>query len=140
VFGVCFILSILGILIQTFSSFRLHPSSFTSLPLRRFVKRKDDEPLAGHGADVGMQALDLAAGDAFDEGFEDGAPVFNKFDAHLLDELAGLGVALRLDEPVFGAGEHALEPDDNHIVDDVRFGLQRPAAHVFFFRTASPLR
>ena len=55
-----------------------------------------------------MKASYFSAGNSFNERFEDGPPVFDELDAHLLDELAGLGVALRFDKAVFGAGQNAL--------------------------------
>ena len=44
-------------------------------------------------------------------------------------------VATDPDELVLGLGQDALQADDDHVVDDVRPGLQRTPAHMLLLKT-----
>jgi hypothetical protein len=97
------------------------------------VKRENNQFFAADRADVGVEAADFVPGDRLYYGFKVGAAGFDQFGAHLFNEVPRTAVAVGFNKPELGFGENPLEPHNDHVVDQVGPGLQRPASHVFLF-------
>ena len=87
--------------------------------LRRFGEGEGDQFFAGGGADVLVHAQHLNTGYLLDHGFHDRPRGFNEVGADLLQQIPSLLGRNRLDQLLLCGGEHALQADDQQIVDEM---------------------
>lgn len=77
-----------------------------------------------------MKADHFEAGHLFDQLREEPAALFQEIGADLFDEVGSFRVLRQL---LLGGGEHPLEAEQDHVVDDVSLRFLGAAAHVIFF-------
>ena len=65
--------------------------------------------------------------------------MFNEFEADLLDQIATAAALFDRGQFLFGRRQDALQPDERHVIDQIRADRERAAAHVFFFETNNRL-
>ena len=97
------------------------------------VQAEHDDAFARLRADVGVQAADFGAEHVANHRFQDRPTVVHEFLPGLLHQVAAALAVARFGELDFARRQDALEPDQHHVVDDERPGLERTATHDFFF-------
>ena len=107
---------------------------------RRLGKGKENHLLAGCGADVMVQGHHLDAGDLLDHRFHDRTGRFDQMGPYLLQQVPPLLSGKRLDQMLFGRGQHALKPDHEEIAEQVGVDVLRATAHVILLEATNRLR
>lgn len=92
--------------------------------------------LAGHRADVVVQATHIGVGYRLHQRFQYWPGGFDQLFPHLFQQVAALVGRKRLREVLFGGGQDTLEPDDNEIAYEVGMDVFRTASHVVLLKTA----
>ena len=92
------------------------------------VKRTTSSPV--DGADVVVQGQHLDAGDLLDHRFHDRPGRFDQMGPHLLEQVPPLLGRKRLDQMLFGRGQHALKADHEEIAEQVGVNVLGSPAHV----------
>ena len=105
----------------------------------RFSKGKENNLLAGFGADIMVQGQHLNAGDVLDHRFHDGTGRFYQLGSHLFQEIPPLLGLERLYQMLFGRGQNPLEPDHDQITDQVGVDVLGTAAHALLHKAVHPL-
>ena len=107
--------------------------SIASAPDEDFIMVANDL-LAGCGADIMVQGQHLDAGDLLDHRFHDRAGRFDQMGPHLLQQVPPLLGRKRLDQMLFGRGQHALKADHEEIAEQVGINVLGPPAHVVLLK------
>lgn len=81
-----------------------------------------------------MQAYDLSAGNVGDGLIQKGPGLLKQFGPDLLDQSPPFCALICLGEMLLSEGKNTVEPNDNHIVKEIRSGLVWPPPHVFLFK------
>ena len=92
---------------------------------RRLGQGEENDFLAGCGADVVVQAQHLAAGDLLDHRFHDRPRRLDQVRAYLFEQVSALLDRERLDQLLFGRGQHAPEADDERARLEERITILR---------------
>jgi hypothetical protein len=137
---------------------RRHPSHWGASTLARALGRIDSESLfllcfaeerrlgqseeqdffAGYCADVVVQAQHLGAGDLLHHRFHDRPRRFDQMGPDLFEQVPPLVRRQRLDQVLFGCGEHALKANHEEILEQVGLNVLGSPAHVILFEATDP--
>jgi hypothetical protein len=98
--------------------------------IRRLGQTEENDLLAGGRADVVVQAPHLDAGDLVDHLFQERACRFDQVGPDLLEQLPPFLGRERLDQLLFGGGQHALKADHEEITEQVGVDVLGTPAHV----------
>ena len=103
---------------------------FASRRTGRLGQGEENDLLAGDGADIMVQGQHLDAGDLLDHRFHDRTGRFDQMGPHLLQQVPPLLGRKRLDQMLFGRGQHALKADHEEIAEQVGVNVLGSPAHV----------
>lgn len=106
---------------------------------RRFGQSEEDDLFAGRRADVVVQAQDFDAGGHFNHLVQNRPGEFDQLGADLFEQISPLFRNERLDQVLFGGGQHATQSNEEHVAKQVGLNILRATAHVFLLEARDPL-
>ena len=84
-----------------------------------------------------VQGQHLDAGDLLDHRFHDRPGRFDQMGPHLLEQVPPLLGRKRLDQMLFGRGQHALKADHEEIAEQVGVNVLGAPAHVVLLKATN---
>ena len=94
--------------------------------MRRRCEREEHHLLAGHGADVVVQAHYLHAGNAFVHGFHERPSRFDEMCADLFEQISAFLGQKGLDEVLLGGGHNSVQSHHHQVVQQMRPNILGP--------------
>ena len=105
----------------------------------RFGQSEEHDLFAAGRADVVVQAQDFDAGGSFHHRVQDRPGEFDQLGADLFQQISALFGNERLDQVLFGGGQHATQSNQQQITEQMGLDILGATAHVFLLEARDPL-